>query len=59
MRPAVIILGPSALATGERAARAIDGELHGFGPRVPGCPVSFAGRNSSAGRRMPGSVSDT
>ena len=41
MRPAVIILGPSALATGERAARAIDGELHGFGPRVPGCAVSF------------------
>jgi len=29
MKPAVIILGPSALATGERAARAIDGELHG------------------------------
>ena len=28
MRAAVIILGPSALATGERAARAIDGELH-------------------------------
>ena len=41
MRPAVIILGPSALATGERAARAIDGELHGFAPRVPGCAVSF------------------
>jgi len=42
MRPAVIILGPSALATGERAAHAIDGELHGFGPRVPGCAVSFS-----------------
>jgi cobalt-precorrin 5A hydrolase/precorrin-3B C17-methyltransferase len=42
MRPAVIILGPSALATGERAAGAIDGELHGFAPRVPGCAVSFA-----------------
>ena len=42
MRPAVIILGPSALATGERAARAIDGEVHGFGLRVPGCAVSFA-----------------
>ncbi|HSY89276.1 MAG TPA: precorrin-3B C(17)-methyltransferase [Verrucomicrobiae bacterium] len=42
MKPAVIILGPSALATGERAARAIDGELHGFAPRVPGCAVSFA-----------------
>jgi len=41
MRPAVIILGPSGLATGERAARAIDGELHGFGPRVPDCAVSF------------------
>jgi cobalt-precorrin 5A hydrolase/precorrin-3B C17-methyltransferase len=41
MKPAVIILGPSGLGTGERAARAIDGELHGFGPRVPGCAVSF------------------
>jgi len=41
MKPAVIILGPSALATGERAARAIDGELHGFAPRVSGCAVSF------------------
>ncbi len=40
-RPAVVILGPSALATGERVADAIDGELHGFAPRVPGCAVTF------------------
>lgn len=42
MRPAVIILGNSALAQGEKAARAVDGELHGFAPRVAGCQVSFA-----------------
>ncbi len=41
MRPAVVILGPSALDTGQRVAAAIDGELHGFAPRVPGCAVAF------------------
>jgi cobalt-precorrin 5A hydrolase/precorrin-3B C17-methyltransferase len=40
-RPAVVIVGPSALATGQRVAEVIDGELHGFAPRVPGCAVTF------------------
>ena len=40
-RPAVVILGPSALATGKRVADAIDGELHGFASRVPDCAVTF------------------
>ena len=40
-RPAVIILGPSALAMGQRVADAIDGELHGFAPRVSSCAVTF------------------
>jgi cobalt-precorrin 5A hydrolase / precorrin-3B C17-methyltransferase len=34
MQPAVIILGPSALELGRRIAVAIDGELHGYRPRV-------------------------
>jgi cobalt-precorrin 5A hydrolase / precorrin-3B C17-methyltransferase len=41
VRPAIIVLGVSGLALGERAARAVDGELHGFAPRVAGCAVSF------------------
>jgi cobalt-precorrin 5A hydrolase/precorrin-3B C17-methyltransferase len=40
-RPAVVILGSSALDTGQRVAAAIEGELHGFAPRVPGCTVTF------------------
>ncbi|HXQ41434.1 MAG TPA: precorrin-3B C(17)-methyltransferase [Candidatus Udaeobacter sp.] len=41
-RPAVVILGPSALAAGQRVADAVDGELHGFAPRVSGCAVTFS-----------------
>jgi cobalt-precorrin 5A hydrolase/precorrin-3B C17-methyltransferase len=42
MRPAIILLGPSASGTAELAARAVDGELHGFAPRVSSCAIGFA-----------------
>ncbi len=41
MRPAVVILGPSALDIGRRIATAIGGELHGFAPRVSEGAVAF------------------
>jgi cobalt-precorrin 5A hydrolase/precorrin-3B C17-methyltransferase len=39
--PAVIVLGPSALSTARRVAAAVEGELHGFAPRVEDCAQSF------------------
>jgi cobalt-precorrin 5A hydrolase/precorrin-3B C17-methyltransferase len=42
MRPAIVILGPSALELGRRIAVAVDGDLHGFGPRVSEGVVAFA-----------------
>jgi len=41
-RPAVVILGPSALALGQRIAEAIGGEIHGYGPRLSEVAVSFS-----------------
>jgi len=41
MRPAVVILGPSALDMGQRIVAAIGGDLHGFSPRVSGGAVTF------------------
>src|SRR6516164_5681564 len=42
MRPAIILLGPSGRSAAELAARAVDGELHGFAPRVGGFAIGFA-----------------
>ena len=42
MRPAVVILGPSALDMGRRIAAAIGGDLHGFAPRVNEGAVAFS-----------------
>jgi cobalt-precorrin 5A hydrolase / precorrin-3B C17-methyltransferase len=41
MRPAVVILGPSALDIGRRIAAAIEGDLHGYGPRLNEGVVPF------------------
>lgn len=41
IRPAVVVLSSSALDTGRRVAAAIEGELHGFAPRVPDAAVTF------------------
>jgi cobalt-precorrin 5A hydrolase/precorrin-3B C17-methyltransferase len=41
-RPAVVILGPSALELGRRIADALGGELHGYGPRIGEGVVAFA-----------------
>ncbi len=40
-RPAVVVLGPSALELGRRLAEAIGGELHGYGPRIGESVVTF------------------
>jgi cobalt-precorrin 5A hydrolase / precorrin-3B C17-methyltransferase len=42
MRPAIVILGPSARATARRVAAAVDGELHGFAPRLSEADILFA-----------------
>jgi cobalt-precorrin 5A hydrolase/precorrin-3B C17-methyltransferase len=41
MRPAVVILGPSALGMGRRVAAAIGGDLHGYAPRINKGVVPF------------------
>jgi cobalt-precorrin 5A hydrolase/precorrin-3B C17-methyltransferase len=41
MRPAVVLLGVSGRNAADVAVGAVDGELHGFAPRVAGCAVSF------------------
>jgi len=41
MRPAVVILGPSALDMARRIVVAVDGDLHGFGPRVAEGVIAF------------------
>jgi cobalt-precorrin 5A hydrolase/precorrin-3B C17-methyltransferase len=40
-QPAIVILGPSGLAIGQRVAGIIEGELHGFAPRIEDCAVRF------------------
>jgi cobalt-precorrin 5A hydrolase/precorrin-3B C17-methyltransferase len=42
MRPAVVILGPSAREIGRRIAEGIEGELHGYAPRLGEGVVPFA-----------------
>ncbi|MDP6565072.1 MAG: precorrin-3B C(17)-methyltransferase [Alphaproteobacteria bacterium] len=39
--PAIVVLTAGALATAQRAAAAVDGEIHGLARRVDGAPVSF------------------
>ncbi len=41
MRPAVVILGPSALEIGRRIAEGIEGDLHGYGPRISAGAIAF------------------
>ncbi len=40
-RPAVILLGPSAIELGRHIADAVGGELHGYGPRIGEGVVTF------------------
>ena len=41
MRPAIVLLGLSGRKAAELAVRTLDGELHGFSPRVGDCAVGF------------------
>ncbi len=51
MRPAVVILGPSALDLGRRIAAAIGGDLHGYAPRVAEGAIAF-GQTAAHLRRL-------